>query len=202
MFLEHETFMMENRVKMEKMHWALERVKKEIERQISMACVYAPPEIMFGSSVEEDNSEVYPVNHAVVLNDDGIEDEEYIAEVYASSKMMMKNADSTYQQKVDGVRFCMHCGENISEKTIFCPYCGKQVQIICNPEDTIQFCRNCWENIPLVARFCPWCGNDTRRIPKEEEMPMGPVYASPEILVNKDKREKRTFISKLFKKEK
>jgi hypothetical protein len=57
----------------------------------------------------------------------------------------------------DDTKFCMHCGRNIQENIIYCPYCGLPAP----PGGTsAKECRNCVPPtlLPPLAKYCKECG--------------------------------------------
>jgi len=53
-----------------------------------------------------------------------------------------------------GMRYCMHCGSQISKDAAYCPKCG-----LTPPSGVeVRKCQKCGEIIPTVAKFCSKCG--------------------------------------------
>lgn len=50
---------------------------------------------------------------------------------------------------------CNHCKKTIPDGSIFCPYCGKRIDVV--PESWK--CSYCNLDIPVGTRLCPNCGN-------------------------------------------
>jgi RNA polymerase subunit RPABC4/transcription elongation factor Spt4 len=58
----------------------------------------------------------------------------------------------------DNTKFCMHCGRNIEENVIYCPFCG----LTAPPGGTsYKECRNCVPPtlLPPIAKYCNECGS-------------------------------------------
>ena len=169
--------------------------------QISMACVYASPEIMMGKLSDSTQTQTYPYIHSV--SDGDPEDDPYICEIYGAPQMIMdyqnKHKNESIQNDERKTVFCIHCGKAMTNQNIFCPACG-QLNIVADKDVTLQFCQKCGGSNPMIAKYCMFCGNSMRErnISANPTPPMACVYSSPEML-SSEKRKKEGFITKLFK---
>ena len=50
---------------------------------------------------------------------------------------------------------CNHCGKEITDSAVFCPYCGTNNK---TDETTVTYCRNCGAKMTKGADFCLSCG--------------------------------------------
>lgn len=172
-----------------------------IKREIFMACVYASPEVMMGTSPifsKPENVQTYPYIHSFSDSFFDDKDDAHMDEIYGSSQMIPEYQNSLKnKKKKDGYKFCMYCGNKISNNNT-CSSCGK-ISIEVDPEVTVQFCSKCAGTIPVVARYCPYCGGNLRENTVFEipESSMSCVYASPEMMQSKNR--KKGILDKLFK---
>ena len=57
--------------------------------------------------------------------------------------------------------FCRHCGQQIADTAVFCPYCGGEnarAQQAAPQQQSPRFCRSCGQPMSAAAAFCPRCG--------------------------------------------
>ena len=88
--------------------------------------------------------------------------------VYASPELMQKNANDltypfNYAEMNYKEKYCMHCGQSLSDYDKVCPKCGKNISTKMDLECTGITCQNCGEFIPTISKYCPYCGNQWRK---------------------------------------
>ncbi len=62
---------------------------------------------------------------------------------------------------------CMFCGEEISDKALICPHCGKDLAEEKIQKESVFVCEECGTEIPEGAKSCPRCGWP---VPSKEEI--------------------------------
>jgi predicted RNA-binding Zn-ribbon protein involved in translation (DUF1610 family) len=64
-------------------------------------------------------------------------------------------------QKIKGIKICTGCGGEIPGSNIYCPKCGKKVEVPTQKEETVateKICPTCGCSVGIDAAFCPTCG--------------------------------------------
>lgn len=172
-----------------------------MKREISMACVYASPEVMTGTSpmfspIKKDQTYPYIHSFSDTFSDD--KDDALMEVIYGSPQMIEEYQRSLERNRTKSeYKYCVNCGNKISNGNT-CSSCGKK-NIDADPEETVRFCPKCAATIPMIARYCSYCGCCLRgdTVSDTPEASMACVYASPEM--NAIKKQKKGFLNKLFK---
>lgn len=170
-----------------------------LEADMSMACVYASPE-MIHRNERTPSEQTYPSMHSIVVGND--EDDLMMEEIYGSPETIMDYQNKQKRMKDEAketrnkAAFCMYCGNSVKNGGDFCGVCGK-ASAPANAADTCQFCPHCGAVNRLASTYCIYCGIEIRKRNTPDTPPIACVYASPEIMV--EKREKDGFLKRLFK---
>lgn len=65
-------------------------------------------------------------------------------------------------RKVRGFKYCLFCGEKLSEQSSSCPACGRDTQKGIDPENTLMMCNTCGNWFPPESIYCPYCNRKMR----------------------------------------